>query len=308
MAFLEIERAYKGFGPKWNRTEVLADINLEVEQGEFVAIVGFSGAGKTTLINLLSGLVTPDKGVAKFDGKLITGPGPERGVVFQNYSLLPWLTVTENIALAVDQIFPQWSGEQRRKQVEKYIALVNLTPAAGKLPRELSGGMRQRVAVARALAVEPKVLLLDEPLSALDALTRANLQDEITRIKREDDTTIVLITNDPDEAILLADRVIPLTAGPNATLGMSVPITIPRPRDRRTIADHPAFKRIRLELVEYLLRSAHSRKATLDRKLVLPDIEPEDLSLPRPVLPWIGGRRGPIRRNEIKTAEVEVEK
>ena len=304
MPYLEIERAFKGFGPKWNRTEVLADINLEVEKGEFVAIVGFSGAGKTTLINLLSGLVTPDKGVAKFDGKPITGPGAERGVVFQNYSLLPWLTVTENIALAVDQIFPQWSAEQRRAQVAKFIALVNLTPAAGKLPRELSGGMRQRVAVARALAVEPKVLLLDEPLSALDALTRANLQDEITRIKREDDTTIVLITNDPDEAILLADRVIPLTAGPNATLGMSVPITITIPRDRRTLANHPDFKRIRLELVEYLLKSAHSRKTVLDRKLVLPDIEPEDLSLPR----TLRGRRKPIRRSEIKTAEVEVEK
>jgi len=306
MAFLEIERAFKGYGPKWNRTEVLADINLEVEEGEFVAIVGFSGAGKTTLINLLSGLITPDKGAARFEGKPITGPGPERGIVFQNYSLLPWLTVHENIALAVDQVFPQWSAAQRREQVEKFIAMVNLTPAATKLPRELSGGMRQRVAVARALATGPRVLLLDEPLSALDALTRANLQDEVTRIKREDDTTIVLITNDPDEAILLADRVIPLTAGPNATLGMSVPITIPRPRDRKTIADHPDFKRIRLELVEYLLKSAHSRKTTLDRKLVLPDIEPEDISLSRPVFGW-AGRRGPIRRSEIKTAEVEVE-
>jgi nitrate/nitrite transport system ATP-binding protein len=306
MALLEIERAFKGFGPKWDRTEVLADINLEVEEGEFVAIVGFSGAGKTTLINLLSGLGLPDKGASRFAGKPITGPGQERGVVFQNYSLLPWLTVHENIALAVDEMFPQWSTAQRRAQVEKFIELVNLTPAAGKLPRELSGGMRQRVAVARALATEPKVLLLDEPLSALDALTRANLQDEITRIKREDDTTIVLITNDPDEAILLADRVIPLTAGPNATLGMSVPITIPRPRDRRTLANHPDFKRIRLELVEYLLKSAHSRKATFERKLVLPDIEPEDLSAGRPMLPWIG-RRGPKRRSEIQIAAVEVE-
>ncbi len=307
MSLLEIERAYKGFGPKWNRTEVLAYINLEVEEGEFVAIVGFSGAGKTTLINLLSGLLTPDKGSARFDGKPITGPGPERGVVFQNYSLLPWLTVHENIALAVDQVFPQWTAAQRREQVEKYISLVNLTPAANKLPRELSGGMRQRVSVARALSTGPRVLLLDEPLSALDALTRANLQDEITRIKREDEATIVLITNDPDEAILLADRVIPLTAGPNATLGMSLQITIPSPRNRKTIAEHPDFKRIRLELVEYLLKSAQIKKVTLDRKIVLPDIEPEDLSLPRPVLPWIG-RRGPIRRSEIKTAVVEVEK
>jgi nitrate/nitrite transport system ATP-binding protein len=306
MPYLEIERAYKGFGPAWSRTEVLADINLEVERGEFVAIVGFSGSGKTTLINLLSGLCTPDKGAVRFDGKPITGPGPERGVVFQNYSLLPWLTAHENIALAVDQVFPQWTADKRRKQVEKFIAMVNLTPAHSKLPRELSGGMRQRVAVARALAMEPSVLLLDEPLSALDALTRANLQEEIARIRAEDEATIVLITNDPDEAILLADRVIPLTAGPNATLGNSLPVTIPAPRDRRTIAEHPDFKRIRLELVEYLLRSAHRRKATLDRRLVLPDIEPEDLSLPRPVLPWFG-RRGPIRRSEIQTAAVEVE-
>ena len=299
MAYLEIERAYKGYGPAWNRTEVLADVNLEVEKGEFVAIVGFSGAGKTTLINLLSGLVMPDKGVAKFDGKPITGPGSERGLVFQNYSLLPWLNVHENIALAVDQVFADWPAEKRRAQVEKFIELVNLTPARSKLPRELSGGMRQRVAVARTLATGPQVLLLDEPLSALDALTRANLQDEITRIKREDDTTIVLITNDPDEALLLADRVIPLTAGPNATLGMSIPITIPRPRNRKTIAEHPDFKRIRLELVEYLLRSKASQRTPLERKLILPDIMPEDLSLPRPT-----NRRGPIRRSEIQTVEV----
>ena len=303
---LEIERASKGFGPAWDRTEVLTDVNLEVERGEFVAIVGFSGAGKTTLISLLSGLLAPDTGAVRFDGRPITGPGPERGVVFQNYSLLPWLTVEENVALAVDQVFPQWTAGRRRQQVEKYIAMVNLTPARTKLPRELSGGMRQRVSVARALAMEPQVLLLDEPLSALDALTRANLQDEIARIRTEQDTTIVLITNDPDEAILLADRVIPLTAGPGATLGHSVPITIPAPRDRRTIAAHPDFKRLRLELVEYLLRSAHRRKATLDRKLVLPDIEPEDLSVPRPFLPWLG-RRGPIRRSEIQQSTVEVE-
>ena len=301
MASLEIERAYKGYGPAWNRTEVLADVNLEVERGEFVAIVGFSGAGKTTLINLLSGLGAPDKGVVRFGGKPVTGPGPERGLVFQNYSLLPWLNVYENIALAVDQVFANWPAEKRRAQVEKFIELVNLTPARSKLPRELSGGMRQRVAVARALAMGPQVLLLDEPLSALDALTRANLQDEITRIKREDDTTIVLITNDPDEAILLADRVIPLTAGPDATLGMSIPITIPRPRDRKTIAGHPDFKRIRLELVEYLLRSKAGQRTPLERKLVLPDIMPEDLSLPRPA-----NRRGPIRRGEIQTVEVAM--
>ncbi len=302
MAFLEISRADKGYGPKWNRTEVLADINLEVERGEFIAIVGFSGAGKTTLVNLLSGLAFPDKGSVTFDGQPVTGPGPERGLVFQNYSLLPWLTVFENIALAVDQVFPKWSAEKRRAHVERYIEMVNLTPARQKLPRELSGGMRQRVAVARTLAMEPQVLLLDEPLSALDALTRANLQDEITSIRRQDDKTIVLITNDPDEAILLADRVIPLTRGPRATLGPSIPVNFPRPRSRAAINHDPVFKATRNEVIEYLLKSSDRQKTALTKKLVLPDILPEDLDQPRILI----GKRRPRRRSELKIEKVEV--
>ncbi len=307
MPYLEISRAHKGYGPAWDRTEVLSDINLEVEKGEFVAIVGFSGAGKTTLMNLLSGLTLPDSGRVIFDGEIVTGPSPERGLVFQNYSLLPWLTVHENIALAVDQVFSEWTSEKRRTHTERYIQLVNLTAAREKLPRELSGGMRQRVAVARTLAMDPQVLLLDEPLSALDALTRANLQDEVTRIRREDDKTIILITNDPDEALLLADRVIPLTAAPNATLGPSIPINITRPRNRKTIAELPEFRNTRLELVDYLLRSKARQNTAVERKLVLPDIMPEDLSLPKRVQPWFNGR-GPIRRSEIQNATVEVSK
>jgi nitrate/nitrite transport system ATP-binding protein len=302
MAFLEISRAFKSYGPAWNRTEVLADINLEVERGEFIAIVGFSGAGKTTLVNLLSGLVSPDTGTVSFDGKPITGPGPERGLVFQNYSLLPWLTVFENIALAVDQVFPQWGAEARRKHVEKYIEMVNLTPARNKLPRELSGGMRQRVAVARTLSMEPQVLLLDEPLSALDALTRANLQDEITSIRDRDDKTIVLITNDPDEAILLADRVIPLTRGPRATLGPSIPVNIPRPRSRASINHDQVFKQTRNEVIAYLLKSSERKKTEVTKKLVLPDLLPEDLDAPR--RPF--GARRPRRRSEQKVETVEV--
>ena len=302
MSFLEIDRAYKSYGPAWDRTEVLADINLQVERGEFIAIVGFSGAGKTTLMNLLSGLAFPDKGSVTLDGKPVTGPGPERGLVFQNYSLLPWLTVFENIALAVDQVFPKWSAEGRRTHTEKYIEMVNLTPARNKLPRVLSGGMRQRVAVARTLAMEPQVLLLDEPLSALDALTRANLQDEITSIRRQDDKTIVLITNDPDEAILLADRVIPLTRGPRATLGPSIPVNIPRPRSRLDINHNPEFKRIRNEVIAYLLKSNDRHKTELTKKLVLPDILPEDLDQPRMLM----GRRRPRRRSEQKVEKVEV--
>jgi len=307
MPLLEIERVYKGFGPVWKRTEVLADINLEIEKGEFVAIVGFSGSGKTTLMNLLSGLTTADSGSVRFQGEPVTEPNSKLALVFQNYSLLPWLTVYENVALAVDQVFPKWPAEKRRTHTEKYVQMVNLTRANDKRPGELSGGMRQRVAVARALAMDPEVLLCDEPLSALDALTRATLQDEIRRIRQEDDKTIVLITNDPDEAILLADRVIPLTAAPRATLGPSIPITIPQPRDRKTIAEDPEFRRIRQELVEYLLRSKTRQHTKVERKLVLPDIVPEDLTKPRPIIPWFGGR-GPIRRNEIKSTSVEIPK
>src|SRR5882672_7497073 len=177
MAFLELKNVSKSFGT----TPVLRNLDLSIEKGEFVALVGFSGAGKTTLISMIAGLIRPDSGSITLNDLEITAPGPDRGVVFQNYSLLPWLTVFENIAVAVDQVFPNYSAEKKRQHVEKFIAMVNLTPARDKLPRQLSGGMRQRVSVARALAMDPQILLLDEPLSALDALTRATLQDEIER-------------------------------------------------------------------------------------------------------------------------------
>jgi nitrate/nitrite transport system ATP-binding protein len=303
MIFLEVRNVSKGFGPKGQRTEVLEDITLEVEQGEFVAIIGYSGAGKTTLMSLLAGLLQPDSGSIKLNGRKMEGPGPDRGIVFQNYSLLPWLTVYENIALAVDQVFDAWTPEQRRAHIEKQIAMVNLTPARDKIPRELSGGMRQRVSVARALSLKPDILLLDEPLSALDALTRANLQDEINRICQEEKKTVILITNDPDEAILLADRVIPLTAGPRATLGPSIPITIPRPRSRRLINESYDFKQTRNEVIDYLLMATDKRKVALSKKMVLPDLLPEDLSEPRLVL---GEKRRPRRRSEEKRESVEV--
>jgi nitrate/nitrite transport system ATP-binding protein len=303
MILLEVKNVSKGFGPKRRRTEVLEDITLEVEQAEFVAIIGYSGAGKTTLMSLLAGLIEPDSGSIKLNGKTMKGPGPDRGIVFQNYSLLPWLTVYENIALAVDQVFPQWTSEQRREHIEKQIAMVNLSPARDKIPRELSGGMRQRVSVARALSLKPDVLLLDEPLSALDALTRANLQDEINRICQEEKKTVILITNDPDEAILLADRVIPLTAGPRATLGPSIPITIPRPRSRRLINESYDFKQTRNEVIDYLLMATDKRKVAMSKKLILPDLLPEDLGEPRALL---GEKRQPRRRSEQKRESVEV--
>lgn len=303
MPFLEVKSVAKGFGPSWSRSEVLHDINLSIEEGEFVAIIGYSGAGKTTLMSLLAGLTEPDTGEVLFDGKKMSGPGPDRGIVFQNYSLLPWLTVHENVALAVDQVFPGWSPDARRAHVERYIATVNLTPASKKLPSELSGGMRQRVSVARTLAMTPRVLLLDEPLGALDALTRGTLQDELSRICQEEKKTVVLITNDPDEAIYLADRVIPLTAGPRATLGPSIPVTLPRPRDRRSFNEDYEFKQIRNEIVGYLLKARPRDTAGLLKKLVLPDIEPEDISGTRVRRPR---GSGPIRRSEIADVTVET--
>ena len=259
MAFLELHGVSKGYGKGAARTEVLANIDLQVARGELVAIVGYSGAGKTTLVSLMAGLSTPDSGTIRLDGKPVTGPGADRGVVFQNYSLLPWLTAYENVFLAVDQRFSEWSKTQKREHAEKHLALVNLAPARDKRPSELSGGMRQRVALARALAVAPEVLLMDEPLSALDALTRATLQDEIARIWETSKKTVVLITNDVDEALLLADRIIPLSVGPAATLGPPVAVPIPRPRDRKTMNHDARFKAVRNQVIEYLLGPGRRR-------------------------------------------------
>jgi nitrate/nitrite transport system ATP-binding protein len=250
---VELINVCKGFGVGPRRTDVLRNVNLAVDEGEFVAVVGWSGAGKTTLVSLIAGLLSPDSGRVLFAGRAVAGPGPERAVVFQNYSLLPWLTVYGNIALAVDRVFADRPAAERRKRVEDHIALVNLTSARDKYPRELSGGMRQRVAVARALAMDPQMLLMDEPLGALDALTRAVLQDEIVRIWEKHRKTVVLITNDVDEGILMADRIIPLSAGPGAALGESVAVDLPRPRNRKRLNRDPAFRSIRNRVVEYLL-------------------------------------------------------
>jgi len=304
MPFLELKNVSKGFGSNRSRGEVLKDINLAIDKGEFVAIVGYSGAGKTTLISLIAGLLKPDLGTITLNDLEVTEPGPDRGIVFQNYSLLPWLTVYENIYLAVDQLFPNWAVAKKQQHVERHIAMVNLTPAREKRPGELSGGMRQRVSVARALAMDPQVLLLDEPLSALDALTRATLQDEISRIWQENRKTVVLITNDPDEGIYLADRIIPLSSGPGATLGPPIRIDIPRPRDRKALNHNRRFKEIRREVIDFLLNSKGLHHASVTRKLVLPDLQPEDLSVPRGML---GRRRRPIRRSEIKRETVEVD-
>jgi nitrate/nitrite transport system ATP-binding protein len=303
MSLLKINHASKGFGPRDDRTEVLKDINLSISKGEFVAIVGYSGAGKSTLINLLAGLLRPDSGTVTLNDVEITAPGPDRGIVFQNYSLLPWLTVSENIALAVDQLFPELTAAARGQHVDKYIAMVNLSHAKDRKPAELSGGMRQRVSVARALAMDPELLLLDEPLGALDALTRATLQDEIGRICRDSGKTVLLITNDPDEGIYLADRIIPLSAGPGATLGPAFEIDIPRPRDRKAMNHDPRFKRIRNDVVNWLLGAGGRKHVSVTKRLVLPDIEPEDLNEPRPF--FIGGRQ-PRRRSEERRETINL--
>jgi len=303
MAFLELKNVTKSYASRGESASILENINLEIERGEFVAIVGYSGAGKTTLISLIAGLIQPDTGTITLNDLEITTPGPDRGIVFQNYSLLPWLSAFENILLAVTQAFPNWSVARKEQHSHKYLQLVNLGPARDKKPGELSGGMRQRVSLARALAMDPQILLLDEPLSALDALTRATLQDEISRIREETHKTVVLITNDPDEGIYLADRIIPLTAGPRATLGPSFAIEIARPRDRKMLNHNPRFKQLRRDVTEFLLSSRRARHTSVTKKLVLPDIEPEDLSLPR----TIGRRRAPIRRHEIKRETIAVE-
>lgn len=295
MPFLELKNVSKGFGG----TPVLKNLNLTIERGEFVAIVGYSGSGKTTLISLIAGLVKPDTGTVKLNDLEITEPGPDRGIVFQNYSLLPWLTVYDNIALAVDEVFPNWAPEKRREHIHRYIAMVNLTPAVDKLPRQLSGGMRQRVSVARALAIDPQILLLDEPLSALDALTRMTLQDEIERIWEADRKTVVLITNDVDEGLLLADRIIPLSPGPGATLGESIAVTLARPRDRKALNHDPEFKRLRALVTNQLIDYRTRNKTTVTQKLILPDILPEDLDQPRV-------HRRPLRPHEIKKEAITV--
>lgn len=231
------------------------------------------------MISLIAGLLQADSGAVLKQGKAITAPGPDRGVVFQNYSLMPWLTVYENVALAVDDIFKHWTSEQRKAHAEKYIHMVSLTPAMNKKPAELSGGMRQRVNVARALAANPDILLLDEPWSALDALTRGNLQDEILQIWQQENKTVILITNDVDEAIYMADRVIPLNPGPDATFSPDFNVELPRPRDRTALNHNEEFKRLRAEITRYLMAIGMEKTAeTVKEQIVLPNVRPNTQS------------------------------
>ncbi|MDP5229397.1 MAG: ABC transporter ATP-binding protein [Cellulophaga sp.] len=275
MAYLELKNVSKTYHQGKDNTEVLSNINLKIEEGEFVAIVGFTGSGKTTLVNLINGLIKPTSGEVLFKGEPVVGTSHERGVIFQNYSLLPWLTVFQNIAMAVKEAFPKENKAQIKNRVESYVEMVGLTHAIYKRPKELSGGMRQRVAVARALAMKPEMIIMDEPLGALDALTRGNLQDEILNIWNQDKRTALLITNDVDEGIYMADRIIPLKPGPKATLGPEFKINIARPRDKTALNDNADFKKTRNEIITYLMAIGDDRKSVSAQQYSLPDLTPK---------------------------------
>jgi nitrate/nitrite transport system ATP-binding protein len=261
--YIEIHGVEQAFKTAKGRFVALRDVNLNVAKGEFITLIGHSGCGKSTLLNLIAGLTTPTEGALLCANKEIKGPGPERAVVFQNHSLLPWLTCFENVYLAVERVFAATENKaQLRARTDAALALVGLTPAAQKRPGEISGGMKQRVGIARALSMEPKVLLMDEPFGALDALTRAKLQDELLAIVQKTHSTVVMVTHDVDEAVLLSDRIVMLTNGPAATIGDVLSVGIPRPRNRVELAEDPAYVHARKAVIDFLYtRQAHVEKA-----------------------------------------------
>ncbi len=262
MPYLMLENVGITFATKKGPFTALRDVNLSIEQGEFVALIGHSGCGKSTLLNIIAGLSKATSGVVFLNGKVVDSPGADRAVIFQDHSLLPWLTVYENVALAVDKVFGgKRSKSERRDWVMHTLGLVSMTHAKDKRPAEISGGMKQRVGIARALSMEPQVLLMDEPFGALDALTRANLQDTVMRIQTELKNTVVMITHDVDEAVLLSDRVIMMTNGPAATIGEDLAVTLERPRDRLALAQNSEYVLARKAVLSFLYdRFAHPQE------------------------------------------------
>ncbi len=251
--FVSVEQVDMVFQGRKGRFQALANINLTIAKGEFVALIGHSGCGKSTLLNLLAGLHLPSRGVVICNNREVAGPRPERAVVFQNHSLLPWLSCHDNIYLAVERVFADRENKaQLRERTRQALALVGLSAEAHKLPQEISGGMKQRVGIARALAMEPQVLLMDEPFGALDALTRAHLQDELLQIVARTGSTVVMVTHDVDEAILLSDRVVMMTNGPAATIGEILTVDLPRPRERLALAESPRYHQLRAQLLAFL--------------------------------------------------------
>ena len=260
-AHLDLSQVGISFTRGGKTTEVLRDVNLKLAKGEFVSIIGHSGCGKSTVLNIVAGLLKASTGAVLLDGKEVSSPGPERAVVFQNHSLLPWLTVRENVALAVDKVLARKkSRPERAAWVEHNLALVNMTHAADKRPNEISGGMKQRVGIARALAMEPTVLLMDEPFGALDALTRAHLQDQLLEIQMRLRNTVIMITHDVDEAVLLSDRIVMMTNGPSATIGEVLSVPLPRPRRRLELVEDTTYVHCRAEVLEFLY-ARHARPA-----------------------------------------------
>lgn len=253
--FISVQRAEMVFDTRKGRFHALREIDLTVARGEFVTLIGHSGCGKSTLLNLLAGLLKPSAGVLLCDNREIGAPGPERAVVFQNHSLLPWLTCFENVHLAVERVFGAAEDKARLKaRTQAALELVGMGHALHKRPHEISGGMKQRVGIARALGMEPKVLLMDEPFGALDALTRAHLQDELLKIVARTQSTVVMVTHDVDEAVLLSDRIVMMTNGPAATIGEILAVDLPRPRNRVALAEDARYVHCRKEVLDFLYR------------------------------------------------------
>ncbi len=258
MAFLQIDNVSKYFPSPSGEGSVCVfkDVTIKIEKGEFVTVIGHSGCGKSTLLNIIAGLDSASEGGVVLSGREVSGPGLDRMVVFQNFSLMPWMTVFENIALAVRSAYPDWEPAQITAHVNKYIALVGLKGAEAKRPTALSGGMKQRVGLARAFSIEPKVLLLDEPFAQIDALTRGVIQEELIQMWNTSKNTVFMVTHDVDEAILLSDRILLMTNGPSSRIGEMVDVTIPRPRSRETVIDHPHYYKIRNHIIHFLVRHA----------------------------------------------------
>jgi nitrate/nitrite transport system ATP-binding protein len=252
-AYLDISHVDMTFVGANGSNPVLKDISLDVRRGEYISLIGHSGCGKSTVLNIVAGLLKATSGGVIVDNREVNAPGPDRAVVFQNHSLLPWLTVYQNVEIAVDKIFRDTrSAAERKDWILHNLAMVNMSHALDRLPSEISGGMKQRVGIARALAMEPKVLLLDEPFGALDALTRAHLQDEVIRIQSELGNTVMMITHDVDEAVLMSDRVVMMTNGPSATIGQVMDVPLPRPRNRIALAEDHTYNHCRQEILSFL--------------------------------------------------------
>ena len=261
--FIDVQGVEMVFSTRKGQFHALRDIHLTVAKGEFITLIGHSGCGKSTLLNLIAGLTLPTSGVLLCDNREIAAPGPERAVVFQNHSLLPWLTCFENVHLGVERVFGATESKaQLKARTEAALDLVGMTHALAKRPHEVSGGMKQRVGIARALAMEPKVLLMDEPFGALDALTRAHLQDELLKIVARTQRTVVMVTHDVDEAVLLSDRVVMMTNGPAATIGEILTVGLPRPRNRVELAEDARYVHCRKEILDFLYtRHGHVERA-----------------------------------------------